>query len=138
MEDQGGPEGKWFSKSILSQLSMLNATIVPGISFYLAILNLFSTYSPSQYMRFLFIRPHSNGNMINLLVGAYVTHRAKHGWGSWKLISIFRLVAITSGIDCGANTRQIGATRCFAMVLLKSSARAKSGKVPISFRLPLD
>jgi membrane associated rhomboid family serine protease len=150
----------WFSKNGLRRVSVeapvvvgfvflcvclhiLNMTIMPGISFFLAIDDFVSLTNPMQYVRiFTHIfghdgMSHLRGNMTHLLL---VGPSAEAAFGSKEVLQIMVLVAVSSGIAHifmgRANSRQLGASGVvFALILLNSLVSAKSGKVPLSFLL---
>jgi membrane associated rhomboid family serine protease len=158
LEESDNENIVWFSKNGLRRVSveapvvvgfvflcvflqMLNMTIMPGLSFFLAIDDFVSLTSPMQYVRmFTHIfghdgMAHLRGNMTHLLL---VGPSAEAAFGSKEVLQIMVLVAVSSGIAHifigRANSRQLGASGVvFALILLNSLVSAKSGKVPLSF-----
>lgn len=155
-----GDSGKWISQNVLRRLSieapvvvgfaflccllhLLNVSIMPGISAYFAVRDTFQPYSFMQYVRFVThilghgSNQHLKGNMVNLLL---VGPSAEHMFGSYEILLVFFIVAVTSAMAHiligGTNTYQMGASGiCFAMILLNSLLAAKNGKIPVSFIL---
>jgi GlpG protein len=159
-EESGGPVGRAISVNLLRRLTIeapvvvgfcfacviihiLNDTVMPGVSFSMGVDDTFSGFSLLQYVRLLshiFAHDginHLKGNMINLLL---VGPSAEHVFGSYNMLIIFLLVAVTSAFAHifigGVHTRQLGASGvCFALILLNSLVSAKAGKIPLSFLL---
>lgn len=160
LEESGGPIGKTISINFLRRLTIeapvvvgfcfacviihiLNDTILYGVSFTLGVDDTFQPFNWLQYVRLvshIFAHDgigHLKGNMVNLLL---VGPSAEHVFGSFNMLIIFLLVAVTSAfahIFIGSvHTRQLGASGvCFALILLNSLVSAKAGKIPLSFVL---
>lgn len=158
--EEWGDAGKWVSRNVLRRLSIeapvvvcfvflcclvhvLNVTIMPGISAYFGVRDTFQPYSFMQYPRLVTHvfahdgNQHLKGNMVNLLL---VGPSAEHVFGSYEMLLVFLIVAVTSAVAHiligGTNTSQLGASGIvFATILLNSLVAAKSGKIPISFVL---